>query len=1009
MAGQGGIGSPLSSRVLDQIKAREQVIGKPEKSRDDLLFLNANTVWVKLRSSVNELTPDSIESVKNSQLDSKLSYTIEASPEKAKSFILVGGTKASGQDARGGVSLEPNVIDTSAVYNNYPGLGFRPMPGITDFSVKSKNTFGTLMEAVVNFVVWTVEDLEICELLYFRPGYTALLEWGHTLWVDSKGNLHQTGPEFGTISDEEFFTERTFSYFEKKIQCNRIRYEGNYDGLVGFITNFSFSFRTDGGYDCTVRIVSRGVILDNLQPNKTSNLSDNVEEASEDDNKELESIYHHIFQLLKKPSNAYNYADSLTAFDKKVPNPDLVDFRLGKQQKGVSYKGFSKQDYGAFNGRIHLELVGQDKEPFKRLDDFMVFARTMKIEDGEKGNNALFYIRLGDFLMLINRFNALYDEKSKPTPPTNTKEEEPCEETVGVSRLPEFDLSSGQKFYTFSDHFSIDPIVAVLPEPPKGVSSDSEANEVYKDCYLEGLHEPMKSHAQQLGGTDDILNIMVSTYFLERKITDFIRGNQGNVESGMYDLVQDILGDIGVALGGVNQFGIHFNHLNGSHSIIDRSYIGPDSEEIPMVDLSTTGVSSFVKSITLTSTISNNVATQVAVAAQGTAENFKENLSTILKWNLGAIDRHMMRKLQGNETSNEPVAQKSVKEVHRNERKKKRARRKFLRRLKKLYRKFNNGEYNEEQAKELQSEASLEIKKAQGESKSFVQGIVPVELSFKMLGIHGFVVGTCFKLAKGLLPRKYDNWGYIITGVEHVVDDGKWMVDVKTQFYSVRSKTKEVTSPEQPRVVKREPPVSGEQTETTVGCVRSAVVPPLSANRSSRSVNKRLAALKAHQRLFYGAKKRQSGWEIGVSGLCARWTYNFAEYFTSELNGKPKSVNGPTKAAEGNANQSSYHNKLLSLGYKMQTVGTGMRKSELISWLSSYPFYYGDIVVYWASDGDSSLSHVKYGHTQYYLGDVHPKGGNWASSVDLNYSKSSNFIYGSRKSDCWTLIIFTLQ
>ena len=65
-----------------------------------------------------------------------------------------------------------------------------------------------------------------------------------------------------------------------------------------------------------------------------------------------------------------------------------------------------------------------------------------------------------------------------------------------------------------------------------------------------------------------------------------------------------------------------------------------------------------------------------------------------------------------------------------------------------------------------------------------------MELSFDIQGIYGFVIGTTFKINKGFLPPKYDNFAYIITGISHSIQDNKWITSVKTQFFPDRSPQK---------------------------------------------------------------------------------------------------------------------------------------------------------------------------------------------------------------------------
>ena len=66
------------------------------------------------------------------------------------------------------------------------GFGPVPMPGIISADIKVKSAYGSLREAKVNFVCHNIRQLEILELLYMRPGYTVLLEWGWDPYITSE-------------------------------------------------------------------------------------------------------------------------------------------------------------------------------------------------------------------------------------------------------------------------------------------------------------------------------------------------------------------------------------------------------------------------------------------------------------------------------------------------------------------------------------------------------------------------------------------------------------------------------------------------------------------------------------------------------------------------------------------------------------------------------------------------------------------------------------------------------
>ena len=66
-----------------------------------------------------------------------------------------------------------------------------------------------------------------------------------------------------------FNTESNGSYLEmlEPIKDKRIEYNGNYDALLGKVSNFNWSFNTDGSYDIELTIISLGDVIESLKSN----------------------------------------------------------------------------------------------------------------------------------------------------------------------------------------------------------------------------------------------------------------------------------------------------------------------------------------------------------------------------------------------------------------------------------------------------------------------------------------------------------------------------------------------------------------------------------------------------------------------------------------------------------------------------------------------------------------------------------------------------------------------
>ena len=146
------------------------------------------------------------------------------------------------------------------------------MPGIIDANVTFYNR-GALAKATVNCKVYSIEQLQIFDLLYFRIGYTMLLEWGHNIFIDNTIN----NPTL--INRSTFFTQPFEKFFDNNstqndiialIKTQRQTDSYNYDAMLGKVVNFSWKFNTDGSYDISLNLVGLGDVIEALKINTST-------------------------------------------------------------------------------------------------------------------------------------------------------------------------------------------------------------------------------------------------------------------------------------------------------------------------------------------------------------------------------------------------------------------------------------------------------------------------------------------------------------------------------------------------------------------------------------------------------------------------------------------------------------------------------------------------------------------------------------------------------------------
>ena len=197
------------------------------------------------------------------------SVNVNGKNDLAKKYILQGGTLNYNNNIND-ATLKSGLGDFSKAYSNKSNSevayqrGIRPMPGITTMDIKSKSAYGSLREITIQFQCWDIQQLEDIELLYMRPGYTVLVEWGWTPYLDNNGKYQPNFNDYYDIINKEE-TKREIIF--KELYDKSIKYSGNYDAMFGYIKNYQWSARMDGGYDCTANIISTGEIIESLKVN----------------------------------------------------------------------------------------------------------------------------------------------------------------------------------------------------------------------------------------------------------------------------------------------------------------------------------------------------------------------------------------------------------------------------------------------------------------------------------------------------------------------------------------------------------------------------------------------------------------------------------------------------------------------------------------------------------------------------------------------------------------------
>lgn len=279
------LGEPFKPYVNNQIKLRQEVHGQGgpnsvQRNNISISYLNSRNAWVKLASAVY-LEENRLNLLKKQ--NNPMLIGIGTGYDLAQKNVLFNGlTDFKTKEGKYGIltqnitelQSQDSLSDYDSRYAYGVGgndFGFSPMPGITSVNIKDLNR-GSIKKSTINIKAHNKNQFDIIDVLYLRLGYTVCLEWGNNIYLsyDESGIISdKLNKVEDTLIDQYFWDVKGEEYteFSKKIESKREEYRGNYDGIVGVVSNFNWSFENDGTYNITLEVTSVGDVIESLKVN----------------------------------------------------------------------------------------------------------------------------------------------------------------------------------------------------------------------------------------------------------------------------------------------------------------------------------------------------------------------------------------------------------------------------------------------------------------------------------------------------------------------------------------------------------------------------------------------------------------------------------------------------------------------------------------------------------------------------------------------------------------------
>jgi hypothetical protein len=684
------LGEDFNPNVRAQIEKRQELYAAGNKSDKNIQLQNTNS-WLRLASSVDikvdrKQTPESKYAEYAARVQEYTSrYEVGEGQLLAEQLILTGGTAYRTEDGQGnsiyasryGISEINSMTPLGAYGLGGPDFGYRPMPGIESADVTYYNN-GALAKADVKIKCFSARQLDLLETLYLRPGYTVLLEWGHNTYTDNNGNIITPDsltepftkflPPFGTTTLPDRDELQAF------IQAEREKRFYNYDAFYGVITNFSWTLSgKDQTYDVTLKLVTTGAIIESLRIDSGYNAISGSDSLTRTIFKTDLSVWAGFREAFGNTVPTYT-TESAPAFLEQLLYTRSQESTLMSSMYNVvtaldTSRGVDR--YGKYGGDEPeltvavlpdlLQLANLKNDPTQvnySPGPGSVFS--WSVDQRDTGNptanvDSLYYITFDNLMAVLQSECLLYEKDGKP-----------------VVRL-DFGIDKAIPMFTIPGRMSADPAVCLInitemvdtvktKITPDLTNSDINTLSVVMSkptnpVLNEVGYLNFRSYSNYLSGGGFVTppsavlapgeqfvgflnNVAVN---VEHVLAVMDKNNDEDARVSLISFLQDLLADINIALGDINQFKVKFNEETKVVSIYDEAVFFRKRTN-PITVLRSTGVSvntdaSIIKELGITTQLSNEMASMVAIGAQVNANTLGENATAFSQFNIGLVDR----------------------------------------------------------------------------------------------------------------------------------------------------------------------------------------------------------------------------------------------------------------------------------------------------------------------------------------------------------------------------------
>ena len=771
------LGQPFKPWVTEQIDIRQKSLGKYTNIPDkDLQYYITKAPWIRLASSVN-LNKSEVEgnSVLQKLINNGLTENQVGGDNLAKNLILQGGVLSATVGKNGEIisnGLNSGLNNGSSLFNGAYGWGgieergYVPMPGITNADVQYLNN-GALTKTTINIRCFSKRQFQLIDVLYLRPGYTLLLEFGHSAYLDNDGKL-QSFNKFSTSPLRTLLNPKGKTQYDiyREIETEKFNYKGNYDAVYGKISNFNWQFNPDGSYDCQVILTGMGDVIESLKMNVSLNtkpINVSTGEEEEEENPESQPI-----------------SPIIANKDKTLLNEILYElYQKVATSSGIFSTSTTISDYPDPNNNFKLKDL-KIKNSLLSISD---------ITSNEENQSPQTYMTFGTLMVIVQSRLLLYNGDEETNTPIVTID-------------MDFDnLNEDKNFILkFPGGFSSDPRICLIPytntsQPiPDLDIPTSKINKVLTLFSSWNVDDSL-----YLGR---LAAIYVNINYIA-KVLGELEPNEEN-QISILDFLQTLIKGITQSLGGFNKITVQ-STIDGKIKFIEEipQRFNKDAKE-EFARFNVFGVKqnegSFIKNINLTAEISNDFATMISIGAQSNGNQVSGNATSFSNYNAGLEDRIIPEKFSYQPPNPKEGAEKNkvnitsnwarlsgnaIPEIIGGEEINTEERKNLFTSI------YNEKKFISENINSLTSfnttHASLilgRLTQPGGDGKRQLQApfFLPFNFSLEMEGLSGMILYQKFLISDEVLPPSYEGGGVEIQikGINHSINTTAWTTKLDT-------------------------------------------------------------------------------------------------------------------------------------------------------------------------------------------------------------------------------------